>query len=339
MASDRAFCDGILPGVSRTFALAIRLLPPQLSHQVGVSYLLCRMIDTIEDDTTVDIAVRRRMLAEVVAATGDRRASLADLPPIGKLGNERTLMAGSDAVLRCFHAFPPAVQQVIRPQVSEMAAGMARWLSNADPDQPIVADLEGLRQYCHYVAGTVGHLLEGLFHLDRGQSPPPGTPESGYLAERFGLGLQLTNIVRDVADDRIEGRNFVPLELWQEAGLPPGELFAAGRESASWQVITPLLSEALAALDDALEYVVRLPRNQYRVRLFCLISLFLSCRTLALVDRQRRLGNRTTRVKVTRRQVYLLLALAAAVAPFNTLVRSACRMLMPSSGSDAVAAA
>ncbi len=45
----RAYCSDMLPKVSRTFALCIRLLPADLEHPVLLAYLLCRIADTIED--------------------------------------------------------------------------------------------------------------------------------------------------------------------------------------------------------------------------------------------------------------------------------------------------
>ncbi|HEV8600690.1 MAG TPA: squalene/phytoene synthase family protein, partial [Gemmatimonadales bacterium] len=45
--ADQEFCERILPQVSRTFALGIRLLPPALSESVATAYLLCRIADTI----------------------------------------------------------------------------------------------------------------------------------------------------------------------------------------------------------------------------------------------------------------------------------------------------
>ncbi|MBL8742584.1 MAG: squalene/phytoene synthase family protein, partial [Myxococcales bacterium] len=48
--ADRAFCDEVLPGVSRTFALSIQALVPELREAICVAYLLCRIVDTVEDD-------------------------------------------------------------------------------------------------------------------------------------------------------------------------------------------------------------------------------------------------------------------------------------------------
>ena len=59
----RHFCARVLPQVSRTFSLVIRLLPPSLSHTVGVSYLVCRLADTLEDQPGIPREERLRLLA------------------------------------------------------------------------------------------------------------------------------------------------------------------------------------------------------------------------------------------------------------------------------------
>jgi phytoene/squalene synthetase len=49
LSEDRAWCDGVLPRVSRTFALNIRLLAGTFREAVSIGYLLCRAADAIED--------------------------------------------------------------------------------------------------------------------------------------------------------------------------------------------------------------------------------------------------------------------------------------------------
>src|SRR5688572_33162173 len=67
---ERAWCAGMLPKVSRTFALCIRLLPSALEHPVCVAYLLCRIADTVEDSATLSATEKGRLLAEFRDAVG-----------------------------------------------------------------------------------------------------------------------------------------------------------------------------------------------------------------------------------------------------------------------------
>src|SRR5512134_1471962 len=63
--ADREFCRAILPKVSRTFALGIRLLPAGLEEAVRTSYLLCRSADTIEDSADLPAARKDALLTEL----------------------------------------------------------------------------------------------------------------------------------------------------------------------------------------------------------------------------------------------------------------------------------
>jgi farnesyl-diphosphate farnesyltransferase len=72
-AADRAFCDAMLPKVSRTFAICIRLLPSDLEHPVLVAYLLCRVADTIEDTPDITRWPGRRGAEHQIQRSCQRR--------------------------------------------------------------------------------------------------------------------------------------------------------------------------------------------------------------------------------------------------------------------------
>jgi len=98
-ASDEEYQDQILPHVSRTFALTIPQLPAKLRIAVTNAYLLCRIADTIEDQTTSSAAARLGLLHRFVAVVGgeEEAAQLArDLLP---RFSEQTLPAERDLVL------------------------------------------------------------------------------------------------------------------------------------------------------------------------------------------------------------------------------------------------
>lgn len=325
-ASDRAFCRRLLPGVSRTFALTIRLLPPGLEYPVLVAYLLCRVADTIEDSTTLPAAEKVRLL-------GHFRACLAEGgPDAGPLraafpgpSDEELLARESDRVLREYRALGAGQRAAIRPWVQEMCEGMASFVgaggSEGSGRLHMLASVEDLERYCYYVAGTVGHLLTALFRLhDRAMS------EDRYqrldaLATGFGLGLQMTNIVKDVADDRNRGVSFVPRELFETTGVRPEDLEESG-QGAARRVMEPLIARARRHLESALEYCTTLPRGQYRIRLFCLTSLYFAARTLRLARRDPSLLGGARKLKITRGAVYRTLAMTYLVAPVDALVRA-----------------
>jgi farnesyl-diphosphate farnesyltransferase len=164
-------------------------------------------------------------------------------------------------------------------------------------------------------------LLTDLFRLRCRGVDPDRYARLEELAPHFGLGLQLTNVTRDMADDIPAGRNFVPRELWQQSGLEPAALFRPGHETESWRVGAALSADASKYLRDALAYCCELPRTAFRVRFFCYTSLIFAARTLALIDKERDRFVRGQRIKMPRREVRLLLAATFICVPSNTMLR------------------
>lgn len=317
----------LLPRVSRTFALGIRLLPPELSRSVTVAYLICRVADTIEDDASLPPELRADLLA---LFAGWLSAPPADPSPLVRhfvppSSDDQVLVSVVARVLGEYRRLPAEVQQAIRGPVEEMCGGMARYVARSGPSphghQP--RDMADLEAYCWYVAGTVGWLLTDLFRL----ADQPWTADRyGRLRELsrgFGLGLQLTNVIRDIGEDHARGVSFIPADLCAQVEVEPQQLFSPGRASETSRVIAVLTARAAVHLDAGLEYCLALPRRRYRVRLFCLVPLLLATRTLRLVRAERRFADRWVRVKLTRAAVRSVVVLAILIAPSNALIRRA----------------
>ena len=328
-----AFCRGILPRVSRTFALGIRLLPGDLERAVRVAYLLCRIADTIEDSAELPREDKRRLLDHW------RRCLESGGPTAGPVAaafarersHEERLAHYADLVLAAFRALSTPEQDAIRPWVQEMARGMAEFAGRPDRSGAVgleaLASVADLDRYCYYVAGTVGHLLTELFRLHHPAVTGDRYRRLEALATSFGLGLQLTNIIKDVADDRRRGWSFVPRELCQMAGIRPEELQDTAHIEEARRVMHLLIEKARGHLGDALTYSVTLPRTAYRIRIFCLTSLYFAVRTLRAADTDPRLLDPSHRVKITRGDVYRTVAVSHLVAPFDSLVRRYYRAL------------
>jgi len=322
---ERAWCAGMLPKVSRTFALCIRLLPSALEHPVCVAYLLCRIADTVEDSATLSATDKARLLAEFRDAVGGGPMPAAVQAEFaGATTDDEILARDADVVLRAFRRLPPPTQDTIRPHVQEMCDGMAEFAlaHAAATDLFALPDLATLDRYCYYVAGTVGHLLTGLFALHSSGVDAERRARLDALATSFGLGLQLTNIVKDVTVDRERGWSFVPAELCRQFGLTPEELSRPERRQEAMEVMRVLSAKARQHLDDAITYCTTLPHGEYGIRLFCLLAVYLAIRTLRLAERDPRLLDRDHKLKITRGDVRRTLATTALVAPSNFLVRS-----------------
>jgi farnesyl-diphosphate farnesyltransferase len=317
----------MLPLVSRTFALTIRLLPPSLGYTVTLAYLLCRIADTIEDASTITASDRVRLLARFRSSLGvgspdPEYLRSAFSQPVAP---DHLLVHHADRVLREFWKLPAAERDAISPSVEEMCDGMAQFvdlLSSRSDKKQMLETVAELEHYCYFVAGTVGHLLTKLFtvYIDVRALPRERAEKMWNLSTRFALGLQLTNIVQDVAADADRGVVYVPREL----GTPAEGVatVAGGQPRVSVTAMNTLIERALSCLRDAIDYCVCVPRHHYRIRLFCLLAPYLAVRTLRSVRAQISSGYSQTKPKISRTAVYRTVVMTFLVAPSNTLLRA-----------------
>jgi farnesyl-diphosphate farnesyltransferase len=232
--------------------------------------------------------------------------------------------------LREFRALSSAERDAIRPWVQEMCRGMAdfaRAHPAAQPGSVDALDTEAdLDRYCYYVAGTVGHLLTALFRLHHRISDDKARILEQH-ATSFGLGLQLVNIIKDVADDRQRGWMFVPRQWCAECGTSPEGFLDPAHAAAARTVMERMIAKAERHLADALTYCCALPRGAYGSRLFCLTPLYFAIRTLAVAAADSRLLDPAHKVKITRPEVYRIIAMSRVIAPSNGLVKAYSRHL------------
>lgn len=209
--------EQLLISTSRTFALAIPLLPEPTRQEVTLSYLLFRVADTFEDAASWPRALRVEALArfdELLENPGSAEIEevsrrWAEEVPCEQPGY-RELLAALPFVLDSFFALSPEAVAMIREHVLRTSRGMAGFVSRTDDHGELrLRDVQDLQAYCYVVAGIVGELLTELFLLGRPHLDAVALP----LRERsrgFGEGLQLVNILKDSASDATEGRRYLP---------------------------------------------------------------------------------------------------------------------------------
>jgi len=316
---DEAFCIELLPRVSRTFALSIEMLPEDLREPVRVAYLLCRIVDTIEDDAVLGMDVKDQLfdlfdrpMADD-SADVDALVALSDATGVGE-GADRDLILGSDKVFRRFRAMDPAQRDAIRPHVVEMSKGMRSYARRVDTEGALrIRDIEDFESYCYYVAGTVGELLSALFLLHTEDGVDVAAVHEN--AVRFGLALQFVNIVKDVGDDAKRGVCFIPLSLLAKHELTVEDLLDPTRRDDALGAIRELTDRARGHLNAAEDYTFAWPgASGEGVRLFCSVPLALALGTLEVVDKGEDSLRRDRNPKVTREFVGQILAQAGTAA-------------------------
>jgi phytoene/squalene synthetase len=281
-----------LDAVSRSFALCIPQLDPPFRDQVALSYLLLRVLDTVEDAPFAEKAAQQRQF-------DDFRAFLRKSPsraqvdafraafPVRITEGERALLADTGAFLEDFHGLPVGARAAIFSAIDRMADGMAMYAMRPVPLR--LVDVEDVTRYCCIVAGLVGELLTRLW------AASGGTPPRLVHAYRFGVFLQKVNILKDQPEDEAAGRFLVPDRR---------ELLASLRGDA----------------EGALAYLTSLARDARGYRTFCAWSLMLGAVSLSLLDKPR---------ESHRAQTLALLERIAGIAQDDDALRQLFAELMP----------
>jgi farnesyl-diphosphate farnesyltransferase len=308
-----AFCREILPAVSRTFALSIRLLPGELGAAVRCAYLVCRIADTIEDEATMD-AVDKAPLFDALAASFDSEANAAQFTTTAAVltGDEACvrLVRNSDLVFASYRALPGRTGGLVRHWVVEMITGMRKFVL-AYPHGVRIQSLEEYKEYCYYVAGTVGYLLTDLWYE---HSPSIGAAQYQALRERsraFAEALQTVNILKDVARDaEHENSIYVPEQLLKAHGSAHATILASDRAQQNGAALAALIQLAWKDLDEAKTYLLTIPRRAVSIRLFCALPLLFAYATLRDLTRQPGALMRREVVKISRGEVKSLTILS-----------------------------
>jgi farnesyl-diphosphate farnesyltransferase len=295
----------LLEGVSRTFALTIPQLPQVLYVAVANAYLLCRIVDTIEDEVSLTVEQKKHFCSAFidVVKTGNGSESFAEqLAPL--LSNqtipaEHCLIRLTPRVIAITHSLESAQIQALADCVETMANGMP--IYQALDLHAGLKTLKDMDDYCYYVAGCVGEMLAKLFcHY----SPEIAKHETELLklSVSFGQGLQMTNILKDIWDDAQRGVCWLPQDIFTETGFNLAELTPETDDERFRLGLSHLISIAHGHLQNALTYTQLLPSHETGIRNFCLWALGMAVLTLKKIKDNLNF-NDSNQVKITRNSV------------------------------------
>ncbi|GAB4183194.1 MAG: phytoene/squalene synthase family protein [Wenzhouxiangellaceae bacterium] len=317
-----SFQRHILPEVSRTFALTIPQLPGDLREVVANAYLLCRIADTIEDEVALSAAEKahfHQCFIDVIAGQLKAETLVGELAP--KLSEatipaEHQLIEKLGLVVRYTHS----LHQVERDALSRCVRIMCRGMGDYQRGIGLagLGRLRDLDHYCYFVAGVVGEMLTELFchYLDGGGKRRAALMQ---LATSFGLGLQMTNILKDVWEDRARGVCWWPQDIFMEQGIDLNELERMQPSGGFRIALRKLIGVAHGHLQNALYYTQLIPRAETGIRRFCLWAIGLAVLTLQNIHHcpEYRSGQD---VKVSRRKVGKVITAVRLGVRSNTLL-------------------
>lgn len=321
------FCQEILPEVSRTFALSIRFLPGTLGRAVLIAYLICRIADTVEDDPVASIATKTLLLDDLLECfdsphLADNYGRIAQNLE-GEAAHIR-LVANTGLVFTLFRTLPLTSQQHVQRWVSEMVHGMKKFV-NLYPTGIRIKTLDEYKEYCYYVAGTVGYLLTDLWHE---HSFSIGQDEYQILLKRcgaFGEALQTVNILKDIAwDAEHENSIYIPEQSLVAQGSGHQLLLNPELKSNNHAAIKELVALAWHDLDEAQEYLLSVPKAAVPIRLFCVLPLLFAYATLRDITQSTAMLESGGTVKISRAEVKSLMLMG----PISVLSNHSLRWLI-----------
>lgn len=286
----------LLEGVSRSFFLTLKALPPGLREPLSLAYLLARAADTMADTASVPGALRIECLQEFdrllqietrdVEGEGTLCAKLKkDFVPLQEDQHEARLLERLPEALEAFRKSPARQMVAMRGVLTPIIRGQLLDIERFPVDGQVrtLQSAQELDEYTYLVAGCVGEFWTRLC----------ATEEEGIFASnvtleqmvergiRYGKGLQLINILRDIGKDLRMGRCYFPASELATYGLTAAD--AAADPARLAPVAKPWITLCREHLEAGLLYLDAL---QHKRLLFATaLPLLIGIRTLAMIEK------------------------------------------------------
>jgi farnesyl-diphosphate farnesyltransferase len=278
----------ILRSVSRSFYLSIRFLPAQLREPIALAYLLARTTDTVADTTQISGSVRLetlRLLSNGIQGTASRDVVaklIASFVSLQENASERQLLQSLPDCLAWLDRMEHVDRNDIRVVLEKITRGQMLDLQRFDNPHEICAlrTAADLDQYTYLVAGCVGEFWTHLCFRHARNFSSRSEDEMLALGKRYGMALQLINVLRDAGSDLRAGRCYFPEHELSAVHLAPSQVLS--QPERFQPIYRKWLEKAKAGLVSGMEYS-RAIKNR-RVRAATVLPALIGARTLALLD-------------------------------------------------------
>jgi phytoene synthase len=217
-----AVCRGIARREAKNFYYAFVALPKPKRNAICAIYAFMRQADDLADDETLAIDARRAKLNAWTAAWHAASAGGVVADPV--------FIAARDATAR--YSIPASLlDELVAGVTMDIDAAHGRVLDT-------YATFDELYRYCYLVASVVGLVCIRIFGYT--------DPRAEKLAEETGIAFQLTNILRDVAEDAERNRVYLPLEDLKQHGVSIEGLLHHGKDEPPTHALRALLADIAA---------------------------------------------------------------------------------------------
>ena len=317
---ERYLLHDVLKQVSRSFYLTLAVLPGCVAKQVGLAYLFARAADTIADAGRLDRTIRATLLRQLKLQFVQEACNHEDIKAIQTATASRQGHAGERTLLEhldhCFQAYENLAQddqteirRVLPILISGMEMDLERFPGESEIGLASLSSLEELDDYTYKIAGCVGEFWTNIMYAHLPRIRRTWDREAKIRTGiRFGKGLQLTNILKDLSTDLRRGRCYIPSEMLAQAGLEPRDLLETRTMAVFSPILHALVQTALAHLDQGWLYATSIPRRDFRLRLACMWPVLIALKTLHLLTTCDNLLDPARKLKISRSEVYRIIA-------------------------------
>ena len=249
-------CRGITRESARNFYYAFLVLPSEKRDALSAVYAFMRHSDDLADDEKLSAEEKRQKLAEW---SEHMHRVLA-----GEITDDPVLFALADA-----HRNFSVPVDLLDKLVQGTAMDADQPTGSAAPAAPY-RSFDELQNYCYHVASVVGLICIRIFGYKDTAAEP--------LAERCGLAFQLTNIIRDVKEDALMGRVYLPVEDLARFDRNPAELspqaLGNGFDAARFRPVLELEARRAREFYRAADDLIPLVDEDCRAALWVLVEIY-----------------------------------------------------------------
>jgi phytoene synthase len=249
-----AICRGVTRSAAKNFFYAFLVMPKEKRNALCAVYAFMRHADDLSDDAAMPPEQRWQKLE----AWRDQFHQAMQ----GHATDDPVLFALADATQRF---------QIPVELFDQLVQGTMMDLQQSAGGAPLTfATFDDLARYCYHVASVVGLISIRIF----GYRDPQAEP----LAERTGIAFQLTNIIRDVREDALLGRVYLPQEDLARFGRSVAELepsrLGNGFQAAVWADILRFEADRAREFYRAADELIPLINEDCQPALWTLVTIY-----------------------------------------------------------------
>ena len=319
--------NNILKDVSRSLYLSINIFPYPIRSVMAIGYIICRAADTIVDCPNIDSDFKLKSIKLFHNIKSAKiRTHLSDVmkESSSKIKNpkEKPLLNSMTEVFDFYASLPKVYREMVDEIVDGVAHGMEIDILSFPFKNKTILALQGevdLEKYCAYIGGAPGVFWAKLYGITLREKNKKTLKDfvQPSDAKRIGEGLQITNILKDLAHDLRMGRCYLPQEDLKSVGLTPELLLDPANRDRLDPIISKWIIWAINKLDVSEKFLAAIPKTAFAMRAAMVWPVFWAMDTLSEVVKGNSL-NALAAPKITRSKIYSTIMATPPILLSNT---------------------